>query len=158
MRTVGFVYNSLGNNEKAIEYYRRTIRLNQLNDLALNNLAYILLLQDKSIDEAYELAQSAVQLNRKSFTLDTLAYAYYKLGKYKTALRYLNEAEKLQKLEGKETDSEMEYHIGIVQVRLGRMDEAINKINSAISKNPDLRELLKKEPFYSEIKSRITIK
>jgi len=64
----------------------------------------------------------------------------------------------LQKLEGKETDSEMEYHIGIVQVRLGRMDEAINKINSAISKNPDLRELLKKEPFYSEIKSRITIK
>jgi len=157
-RTIGYVYNYLGNDDKAIEYYRRAIRLNQQNYYALNNLAYLLLLQNNNIDEAYELAQSAVQLRQKSFTVDTLAYSYYKLGKYKTALRYLKEAEKLLKREGGYPDPEMEYHIGIVQVKLGNIDEAVNKINAALSKNHDLEKLLKKEPFYPEIKSRITIK
>ena len=158
LRIIGFAYNSLGNDDKAIEYYRRAIRLNQQNYYALNNLAYILLLQNKNIDEAYELAQSAVQLRQKSFTVDTLGYAYYKLEEYKTALKYLIKAEKLLKQEGGDPDPEMEYHIGIVQVKLGRIDEAVNKINAAISKNNDLEELLKKESFYPEIKSRIIIK
>ncbi len=157
-KTIGYVYNSLGNDDKAIEYYRRAIRLNQQNYNALNNLAYILLLQNKNIGEAYELAQSAVQLRQKSFTVDTLAYSYYKLGKYKTALRYLKKAEKLLKQEGGDPDPEMEYHIGIVQVKLGEIDEAVNKINAALSKNKNLEELLKKESFYHEIKSRIIIK
>ena len=157
-RTIGFIYNSLGNDDKSIEYYRRAIRLNQQDDLALNNLAYILLLQNDNIDEAYELAQSAVQLNQESFTIDTLAYAYYKLGEHKTALKYLKKAEKLLKLEGKEPDSELEYHVGIAQAGLGKFDKAALKINAALSKNHKLEELLKKEPFYPEIKSRITIK
>ncbi len=158
LRIIGFVYNSLGNDDKAIEYYRRAIRLNQQNYYALNNLAYILLLQNKNIDEAYELAQSAVQLRQKSFTVDTLGYAYYKLGEHKTALRYLEKAEELLKQEGGDPDPEMEYHIGIVQVRLGRIEEAINNLNVALSKNNDLEKLLKTESFYPEIKSRITIK
>ncbi len=156
--TIGFLYNSLENDDKAIEYYRRSIRLNQQNYLALNNLAYILLLQNENIDEAYELAQSAVQIKQKSFTVDTLAYAYYKLGEYKTALRYLKKAGKLLKQEGGNTDSEMEYHVGIVHAGLGEFDKAAIKINSALLKDRKLEELLKKEPFYPEIKSRITIK
>jgi len=156
--TIGFLYNSLGNDDKAIEYYRRSIRLNQQGYLALNNLAYILLLQNDNIDEAYELAQSSVQLKQKSFTVDTLAYAYYKLGKYKTALRYLKKAEKLLKQEGRKMGSEMEYHVGIAHAGLGEFDKATAKINAALLKDHKLEELLKKEPFYPEIKSRITIK
>ena len=104
-KTLGFIYNSLEDYDNAVKFYRRSIRLNQQDYLALNNLAYVLLLQDENINEAYELAQSSVQIKQKSFTVDTLAYAYYKLGEYKTALKYLKKSEKLLKDEEKDLDS-----------------------------------------------------
>ena len=155
---LGYAYGQSGDRRAAVDHFRACIRLDQRNTLALNNLAYFLLLQNTNIAEALELAQSAVQLHRASYTLDTLAYAYYRKGAFDTALRYLHEAERSSRTEGVTPDPEMDFHFGLVHAERGEMDKALPRFRAALARQPELEQILAGERYYLVLKERLRTK
>ena len=72
---------------------RQILRQMPDNPIALNNLGYFLLERDEKITEAFDLIQRAVKIDpTNSSFLDSLGWAYYKLGKYTEAEQYLLQA------------------------------------------------------------------
>ncbi len=152
---LGYICGEAGERERAVQYFRRAIQLDQQNVLALNNLAYFLLLMDTNVKEAFEFAQSAVQLDRASHTLDTLAYAYYRRGRFDAALRYLKEAERMLAVEGKPRDPEIDFHFSVVHAERGEIGDAVPRLRAALSKKPELEEMLRCERYYPELKPHL---
>jgi tetratricopeptide (TPR) repeat protein len=155
-QVVGYALAEMGRTDDAIAALRLAIKLDQDNVLALNNLAYTLLLEDRNIREAYELAQSAVQADRASYTVDTLAYACYKRGSYDAALRYLKEAERLLRKEGRGYDAELDFHYGLVLAEQGQLDEAMPRFQRALKAMPELERSLRRERYYPVLKPHLT--
>lgn len=63
------------------------------NPIALNNLGYFLLERDLKFQEALEMIQKAVNVDPTNPSyLDSLGWAYFKLGKYSEAEKHLKEA------------------------------------------------------------------
>ncbi|MFQ6040849.1 MAG: tetratricopeptide repeat protein [Candidatus Poribacteria bacterium] len=71
--------------DDAINSFERAIELDSNCAEAYNNLAWLYVDRDESLEEALELAKKAVELKPEASHLDTLAYAYYKNGQYQEA-------------------------------------------------------------------------
>jgi len=151
LQLLGYTLTEAERINEGIAAFRRAIQVDQDNALALNNLAYTLLLNDGDTREAYELAQSAVQAERSSVTLDTLAYACYKRGSPATALRYLREAERLLKQEGQNYNAELDFHYGLVLAELDRLDEAVPHFERALRAMPELGDELRRRRYYDTV-------
>ncbi len=80
------------------------------NPIALNNLGYFLTERDERIAEAVDLIQQALKVDpRNPSYLDSLGWAYFKLGKLDDAEKYLKDAARL------DTDSStIQEHLGDV--------------------------------------------
>lgn len=87
-----FVYDRLDNYLGAVENYQQVLMRQPDNPLALNNLAYHYLLKEVNISRALEMAERAVELDRKAIYLDTLGYGYYLVGRLEEARELLEEA------------------------------------------------------------------
>lgn len=113
-----FAYEGLGNFLGVVENYQQVIMREPRNALALNNLAYHYFLKEVQIAQALELAERAVELERKPAYLDTLGYGYYLVGRFEEALELLEEA-----LAGAEEPAleEIERHVDLVLKALGRI-------------------------------------
>jgi len=95
MVSMGAVYELKGDTVKAEQLYRKALEIEPDSPLASNNLAYLLLQEDKDIDSAASLAQVAREKMPDSpGAADTLAFAYYKKGAYGLAIDLLEEAVK----------------------------------------------------------------
>jgi Flp pilus assembly protein TadD len=92
-----------------------------LNAQALNYLGYMLADRGRSLDEAVVLIERALQRDpRNPSYLDSLGWAYFRLGRLDLAERYLREA-----AASLVTNSVVQDHLGDVLFRLERVDEAI---------------------------------
>ncbi|HEX8735938.1 MAG TPA: tetratricopeptide repeat protein [Pyrinomonadaceae bacterium] len=90
------------------------------NPIALNNLGYFLLERNERFDEALKFIQQALRIdaNNPSY-LDSLGWAYYKLGKYDEAEKYLKNAIR------RSSDSATIYeHLGDVYQKQNKMELA----------------------------------
>ncbi|HEY5589268.1 MAG TPA: hypothetical protein VIK86_10005 [Candidatus Paceibacterota bacterium] len=106
----------------ATDYYRKVISLNPKNALALNNFSYHLLLKNKELPAALELAELAVKLTPKnSNNLDTYAWALYKNEKY---IEAKNAIKKAKRYGGGKNDVILE-HYGDILYKLGNKTRAI---------------------------------
>jgi tetratricopeptide (TPR) repeat protein len=152
---LGAALAEMDRTREAEMHLRHVIKLDQLNATALNDLAYLLLLENRNVKEALELALSAVQIQRDGPVLDTLAFAYYRRGKYDIALRYLQEAEQRMYEEHMPGDPELDYHFGLVYAELGEIKKALPRFRAAIEKEPELKELLQKEHYYPVIEKEL---
>lgn len=104
---LGITYDRMGNKTEMEKCMRKVIELEPDNHLALNYLGYSFLLENKNIDEAFNMIQKAVKLDPKNGAyLDSLGWAYYKKGNYKLAEKFLLLAQK------KENDPEIFEHLG----------------------------------------------
>jgi len=102
-------------------YYQKVISLNPKNALALNNFSYHLLLVNKNLPGALELAELAVKLTPKnSNNLDTYAWALYKNEKYIEAKKAIK---KSMKYGGKKNDVVLE-HYGDILYKLNNVSRA----------------------------------
>ena len=60
----------------------------------MNGLGYVLALEDRDLTKALSLCKKAVERAPNSAScLDSLGFVYYKLGLFKDALKYLEQAE-----------------------------------------------------------------
>ncbi|GEM_PF-2309820 len=148
-------YNGLGQAARAMPYYRRAIQREPHNAVALNNYAYCLLQHGGHLSEAYELALSAVQQDRKPYSLDTLAVACYQKGAHDAALRLLREAEQLADNAGDALDPEIHYHFGLCYAARGDMGSAVRRFRTALAQQPALRTDLRQHSFFSTIESQL---
>jgi len=117
---LGVVYDKMNKKDEMEKCIRKAIQMDPKNHLALNYLGYSLLLEDKNIDEAFELIQQAVHLNPDNGAyLDSLGWAYYKKNNYKLAENFLLKAQK------KESDPEIFEHLGYLYYKMKNPVKAI---------------------------------
>lgn len=90
------------------------------NPIAMNNLGYFLLERNERIEEAFDLIQRAVKIDPTNPSyLDSLGWAYFKLGKLPEAEKYLKEA-----LRHDSSSGTINEHLGDVYQKQGKTDLA----------------------------------
>ncbi|HEX8175619.1 MAG TPA: tetratricopeptide repeat protein [Pyrinomonadaceae bacterium] len=99
---------------------RRVLEKEPDNATALNNLGYFLVERNERLTEALEMIQRAVRAEpTNSSFLDSLGWAYFKLGKLDEAERNLKEAARRDP-----TSSTIQEHLGDVFQKQGKATEA----------------------------------
>ena len=128
---------------KAEKDFRQALVLQPDQALVLNYLGYSWVDQGINLDEAFGMLRKAVeQRPRDGYIVDSLGWAFYRLGRYDEALRFLERA-----LELRASDPTINDHLGDVYWRVGRKIEAGFQWNHARDLKPeadDLVEILKK--------------
>lgn len=90
------------------------------NPIALNNLGYLFLESGKNYEEALTLINKAVKIDpRNPSYLDSLGWAYFKLGKFTEAESYLEKA-----VQYDASSSAIFEHLGDVYLKNGKSNEA----------------------------------
>ena len=123
-------YQRAGDFDKAIATYEAVLTKQPKLDVAANNLASILLdyKSDKaSMDKALTLAKRFESSENPAF-LDTLGWAYYKLGQYDLALPFLKKSvEKAPKA------NILNYHFGAALYKKGDMKLAKEYLQKSLA-------------------------
>ncbi|HUR96696.1 MAG TPA: tetratricopeptide repeat protein [Pyrinomonadaceae bacterium] len=113
------------------------------NPIAMNNLGYFLLDRDDRVQEAFDLIQQALKIDPTNPSyLDSLGWAYYRLGKLTEAEKSLKEALRVDSSSGT-----IHEHLGDVYHKQGKVDLARaswNKATSLFSDAADLARVKKK--------------
>jgi len=85
-----------GDFKLAEETLRGLLKQSPRNPIALNNLGYFLLERNEKFNEALDLIQQAVKIDPTNPSyLDSLGWAYFKLGKFDDAEKHLKNAARL---------------------------------------------------------------
>ena len=112
---IAFVAWEQNDTERCLNYYEKSLRTDPDNVSSLNGLGYVLACQEKDLTRALSLCKQAVKSAPKSAAcLDSLGWVYYKLGLYKDALLYLQQAEEIDKM-----NVEITEHIKSVRLKSG---------------------------------------
>lgn len=126
--------------------FKRALELYPDQPLVLNYLGYSWVDQGINLDEAFRMLRKAVDLRPEDgYIVDSLGWAYYKLGKYEDAVRELERA-----IELKPADPVINDHLGDAYWKVGRRLEAGFQWNHARDLNPepeDLPKILRKIEF-----------
>jgi tetratricopeptide (TPR) repeat protein len=110
---------------------RKTIAAKPDFAAAYNALGYSFADRNIKLDEAVTLIQKALTLSPNDhYMLDSLGWAYYRKGKLDKAIKYLEQAYKVNQ------DPEIAAHLGEVLWQKGNHDEAKKIWTDALSKNP----------------------
>jgi tetratricopeptide (TPR) repeat protein len=108
---------------------RQVLAKDSNNPTALNNLGYFLTEHNEKLDEALAMIERAVKAepSNPSF-LDSLGWAYFKLGKLKEAERYLSDAARRNP-----ASATVQEHLGDLFQRLGQQEKAQQSWRRALS-------------------------
>ncbi len=117
---LAFIQQSFGRYDRAEKNLREILEQSPGYPIALNNLGYLLLRQNKNLEEALSLISNAVKIEpRNSSYLDSLGWAYYKLDRLDEAELYLRKASRFNA-----TSVTILEHLGDVFRKRGKLDEA----------------------------------
>ena len=117
---LAFVHSSFNDSLTAEKLLREVIKESPEYPLALNNLGYLLLKQNRNLDEALSLIKRAVRIEpQNSSYLDSLGWAYFKLGKLDEAENYLRKAFRFNS-----SSATILEHLGDVYKKRGKTVEA----------------------------------
>ena len=107
------------------------------NATALNNLGYFLIERNERLTEALEMIQRAVRAEpaNPSF-LDSLGWAYFKLGKLTEAERHLSEAARRDN-----QSATIQEHLGDLYQKLGKTHQALAAWKKALSLSVEVDEM-----------------
>ena len=111
---------------------RKALALRPNEPSVLNYLGYSLVDRNERLPEALKLIKEAVDLRpTDGFIVDSLGWAYYRMGNYKDAQATLERAVELQP-----ADAEITAHLGDAYWQGGRRDEARLQWRRALDLNP----------------------
>jgi Flp pilus assembly protein TadD len=101
----------------------------------LNYLGYSWIDRGERLKEAMAMVEKAVLANPRSGAMvDSLGWAYYRQGDYKTAVQKLEQAVELEA-----GDPEINNHLGDAYWRVGRKDEALFQWRRVLTLKPDAK-------------------
>ena len=123
----GIAYERLKRWPEAEADFRKALELSPEQPLVLNYLGYSWIEQNSNLDEAFRMLRRAVeQRPADGYIVDSLGWAFYRLGQYDNALQLMEKAVQL-----KAADPTVNDHLGDVYWRLGRKLEAKFQWNHA---------------------------
>jgi Flp pilus assembly protein TadD len=122
------IANERGKNWPGAEHdLKKALELNPDQPLVLNYLGYSWVDQGVNLDEAFRMLRRAVDLKgRDGYIVDSLGWAYYRLGRYDEAVNELEKA-----IDLKPSDPVINDHLGDAYWRVGRRLEAQFQWNHA---------------------------
>ncbi|WP_297326417.1 tetratricopeptide repeat protein [uncultured Bartonella sp.] len=125
--------------DKAEPDFRKALELSPDQPQVLNYLGYSLIDRNEKLDEALNMVKRAAELRAQDgYIVDSLGWAYYKLGRYDEAVKTLENAIKLRP-----EDPTINDHLGDAYWQVGRKLEATFQWNHAIAGKPEPEELAK---------------
>jgi tetratricopeptide (TPR) repeat protein len=132
-RYVLFLRGALEERQKhydaAEEQFRKILALDPNNSMTLNYLGYMLADRGVKLDDALGMLQKAVQLDPQRFEyLDSLGWAYFKLGQYSLAEENLRKAS-----ERDATDPTVHDHLGELYEKTGRLRLAVAQWDQSLA-------------------------
>ncbi len=142
----GSIYERQKKYDLAEEAFRKVLADDPKNAMALNYLGYMLADRDTRVEEALGYIRRAVALDPQNGAyLDSLGWAYYKLGKYDLAEENLRRAS-----ERINTDPTVHQHLGELYQKTGRLklaasnyERSLEEWNKTIPAEVDQDELAK---------------
>lgn len=139
-----FLYGSLleenGKRAEALEVMERLLEKNPDNFQAMNYIGFTLAEQGKDLERALELLKKADELSPdQAYIVDSLAWAYYKAGQGKEALKQIRRAVNL----GAGQDAAIWEHYGDIARHEGKKDEARRAWRKALELKPANAEALR---------------
>lgn len=124
---------------KAEVDFRRALELKPGQPQVLNYLGYSLVDRGLKLDEALEMIQQAVRAEPEAgYIIDSLAWAYFRLGRYEEALAPMEKASVLEPVDAVVTD-----HLGDVYWMVGRKREAEFQWHRALSFGPEEKDAVR---------------
>lgn len=129
----GIAHERSGDWSRAEADLKRALALRPNNPEVMNYLAYSWVDRGENIEEALAMLKQAVALRPEDgFIVDSLGWAYYRLGNYAEALRYLEKAIELEPGEATIND-----HLGDAYWKMGRREEAKFLWQHALALGPE---------------------
>ena len=115
---------------------QQALKLKPEQPLVMNYLAYTWVEQGVKLKEALAMLARAVELRPEDgFIIDSLGWAYYRMGDYRTAIKHLEQAIQLEPSEATVND-----HLGDAYWRVGRRLEAKYQWQHALTLKPERSE------------------
>lgn len=139
----GIAYERLKEWPKAEPNFRKALELNPQQAQVLNYLGYSLVDMNLNLDEGLKMIQAAVDARPDDgYIVDSLGWAYYRLGRFDDAVTELEKAIQLRA-----GDATINDHLGDAYWRVGRKLEAVYQWNrTLISEGEDVnREQVKQK-------------
>lgn len=120
-KLLGDAYYKIGETITAFNFYEEVLELHPDNISVLNNYAYFLSLENKSLPKAEKMAKKVVDKfpNQASYN-DTYAWVLFKSKKYSEALIYIEKSVK-----SRPSESVFLEHYGDILYHLNKKDEAL---------------------------------
>ncbi len=116
---------------------KKALELNPDQPLVLNYLGYSWVDKGVNLDEAFRMLRRAVDLKgRDGYIVDSLGWAYYRLGRYDEAVNELEKA-----IDLKPSDPVINDHLGDAYWHIGRKLEAQFQWNHARDLSPEPEDL-----------------
>ncbi|MBM4031075.1 MAG: tetratricopeptide repeat protein [Planctomycetes bacterium] len=124
----------------AIDLYKRILKGDPSNPVAVNNLAWLYAEETKDLKAAEELATKAVQLTDPdsaagAATRDTLAWILYRTERYDKALELARQA-----VQGMPGSAEVHYHTGMIYFKKNLRASAARHLLAALKLDPNFPE------------------
>jgi len=137
--SLGATYYELKRYEDMTREMRWVVEKDPKHAYALNFLSYSFAERGVNLDEAISLVKQALALvPNDGLFLDSLAWAYYKQGNYKQALKVQRKAIK----HAETSDAVLYDHLGSIYLAMGRVAEAKEAWVLALEQDPDDTDLL----------------
>ena len=130
---LGMILEAQGDIPAAEQQYQKTLGIDPTAPVAANNLAWIYAAANRNLDQALQLAQTALQqLPDQPNVRDTIGWVYYRKGLIPQAIQHLEAS-----VEKNAGDSATHYHLGMAYLGAGNLDKARRSLQKALSLRPD---------------------
>ena len=119
------------------------------NPSVMNFVGYTYVDRNIKLEQGLNLIKKAIDIEpNNGFYIDSLGWAYFRMGEFDKAVVYIEKSVELEPLEAEITD-----HLGDVYFQLGRTKEALVQWKRALSLNPPegYGEIIKRNILDNEI-------
>jgi tetratricopeptide (TPR) repeat protein len=132
----GIAHERSGRWKEAEADFRLALKLNPDHPSVLNYLGYSLIDRGEKLNEALEMVRKAVDARpNDGYIVDSLGWAYYRLGRYKEAVEQLERAVELRP-----DDPVINDHLGDAYWKVGRKLEARFQWQHALDAKPEPKD------------------
>jgi len=143
----GNVYLMQGKTDDAIKDFQKAVQLDPNQDIAANNLAYLLADQGRDLDNALKYAQGVRSRHSEDpNAADTLGWVYYKVG------RLILARDAVQFAVSKQPNNPLfEYHLGAIYKANNQRAEAEAALKKALASPQEFKERSQADALLKDI-------